>query len=358
MKRPYGLCRVYLFPLLLVLLLGFLSGCAPQMVAEASQQSETPQVASFSPQEEPPPVPEEEPQPPPVEPAPPPPVVVVPPIPHVEKGLYIYSVKFLLGEAKSESEGVKPANYATAVNIHNFLDESVTVKKKAVIAVPQGQPGIVSAYEEFKMGPNWAVEVDGADISNLLGLPFPPQSFVKGFVVIESPKPLNVVAVYTSSTSGVFSRGFSMDIEYISPALLPSAPPEPDKLLDTIIDADGVVTSDDGIPGAVEVSDGDLLIDFTGTTNYFLSLIGMFDTDSSGSWTEGDDLIAHTSANVPKVILDKDGSLTSISVPDFYLDALTTYWGIRYHDANGNGGWDNGEDIVLDTNGDYIFNGN
>jgi len=161
-------------------------------------------------------------------------------LPPPEKELYIYSVKFLLGEARSEDEGVKPANYLTAVNIHNFLDESFAVKKKAVIAVPQEQPGIVSAYEEFRMGPNWAVEVDGADISDLLGLSFPPSSFIKGFVVIESPKPLNVVAVYTSSTGGLFGGGFSMDIEYISPALLPSAlaptpTPTPTELLSIIL---------------------------------------------------------------------------------------------------------------------------
>ena len=193
---------------------------------ETETPTPTPTPVPVTPPEPETPVPEPEtPVPEPETPEPvPSPEEELPPPPVTEKELYIYSVKFLLGEAKSEEEGVKPANYLTAVNIHNFLDESFAVKKKAVIAVPQGQPGIVSAYEEFKMRPNWAVEVDGADISDLLGLSFPPESFVKGFVAIESPKPLNVVAVYTSSTSGVFGAGFSMDIEYISPALLPSAP--------------------------------------------------------------------------------------------------------------------------------------
>ena len=117
----------------------------------------------------------------------------------------------------------------------------------------------------------------------------------------------------------------------------------------TIIDADGVFTSDDGIPGAVEVSDGDPLRDFGVTTAYFLSKIAMFDTDSSGSWTEGDDLIAiptgpHAGANVPTVILDKDGSLTVSSVPDFYSGSAfwETSLRIRYYDANSNNVWDNG----------------
>lgn len=131
----------------------------------------------------------------------------------------------------------------------------------------------------------------------------------------------------------------------------------------TIIDADGVFTSDDGIPGAVEVSDGDPLRDFGVTTAYFLSKIAMFDTDSSGSWTEGDDLIAiptfpHAGASVLTVILDKDESLTPSSVPDFYSGSAfwETSLRIRYYDANSNNVWDTGEDIVLDANGDYIFN--
>jgi len=125
---------------------------------------------------------------------------------------------------------------------------------------------------------------------------------------------------------------------------------------DFIIDADGTTTPDDGIPGAVNVLDGVPLTDFTPTTNYFLSEIRMFDNDSSGSWTEGDDLFAeptgpHEGANVAKVILDKDG----IQQVNFFLHVSGDFLGIRYYDANNNLGWDNGEDIVLDVNGNHIF---
>lgn len=54
-----------------------------------------------------------------------------------------------------------------------------------------------------ELGPDWGLEIDCSDIRNVL-LEQPsrgpgPQApiFIKGWVVIESPDPLDVVAVYT-----------------------------------------------------------------------------------------------------------------------------------------------------------------
>ena len=140
-----------------------------------------------------------------------------PPPPSVN---FVYSVKFLWGSG-AEEFGVEPANYATAINIHNFLEESFIVEKKAVIAVHQGADGVVSQYEEFTMGPNYAVEIDGADICDLLDMSFPPPQFITGFVEIRSPKPLNIVAVYTARSSWWCWSGMSIDIEQISPVMSP-----------------------------------------------------------------------------------------------------------------------------------------
>jgi hypothetical protein len=141
---------------------------------------------------------------------------------------YVYSVKFLCGEG-SESFGVEPANYATAINIHNFLDEEVVLQKQAVIANREGEPmGRVSNTYNLTLVPGMAVEVDCVDIYGLLGLsyykhflwwkyPCPAQSFIKGFVVIESEKPLNIEAVYTAKTCW----GLSLDVKHISPVVSP-----------------------------------------------------------------------------------------------------------------------------------------
>src|SRR2546428_12734842 len=63
----------------------------------------------------------------------------------------VYSVKFVCGlqaviPTRPPTEPpVKPGNYATAVNIHNFHEFPVVIVKKAVIANPEGSdPGPVS----------------------------------------------------------------------------------------------------------------------------------------------------------------------------------------------------------------------
>ena len=136
-----------------------------------------------------------------------------------EQEHYIYSVKFLCGKVKSVEVGVELASYATAINIHNLLDEEVMLLKKAVIANREDEPfGIISEYRKLILKPGTAVEVDCVDICSLLGVKFPPSQFIKGFVVIESDTPLNVVAVYTTRS---WWGKVSIDIEQISPVALP-----------------------------------------------------------------------------------------------------------------------------------------
>jgi hypothetical protein len=136
---------------------------------------------------------------------------------------FVYSIKFLCGKG-TDSFGVKPANYATAINIHNFLDEEVLLGKKVVIAHREDEPvGMVTEYFELSLGPNKAVEVDCIDIYGLLG--GVTSAFTKGFVVIESSQPLNIVAVYTVESRHWWywwgGREVSIDVEQISPVVSP-----------------------------------------------------------------------------------------------------------------------------------------
>ncbi len=127
---------------------------------------------------------------------------------------YIYSVKFVCGLQRLGSNNfkppgeppVKPGNYATAVNVHNFhSDREVVFDKKAVIALPerQTQRGPVSTVKHDLLGPNQALEVDCTDIVSLFSSAgsntvLPP--FIKGFVEIVSPVQLSVTGVYTAQT--------------------------------------------------------------------------------------------------------------------------------------------------------------
>jgi hypothetical protein len=148
----------------------------------------------------------------------------------------VYSVKFLCGfqdaVAGSPSPNgqtiigpqieppVKPGNYATAVNIHNFHTFPVTLCKKAVLAPPEHcidnsatTPNCLSRQSKPRpvpLGPDDAFEVDCQDIVSLLFPPgtTPPPPFIKGFVEIAVvpqfflplTNPISVTGVYTSTT--------------------------------------------------------------------------------------------------------------------------------------------------------------
>jgi hypothetical protein len=121
------------------------------------------------------------------------------------KGLCIYSVKFVCGQQAPDplsfEPPVKPGNYATAVNVHNYHNsQQVPIRKKAVIALPEDQPpGQISQFVGLVLKPDQALEIDCQDISHLLtaaGTKLP--QFIKGFVEVISPLPLSVTGVYTA----------------------------------------------------------------------------------------------------------------------------------------------------------------
>jgi hypothetical protein len=139
----------------------------------------------------------------------------------------VYSVKFLCGfqngvdvsqVAPQFEPPVKPGNYATAVNIHNFHTFPVNICKKAVLAPPERcftpnpfgcLKGFVGPVIPITVGPDLAFEVDCQDIATTLlkgSGPLPP--FIKGFVEIAVipqsglplTNPISVTGVYTSIT--------------------------------------------------------------------------------------------------------------------------------------------------------------
>jgi hypothetical protein len=107
--------------------------------------------------------------------------------------MFQYAAKVVLG--KSSGEVVAPGEYWTAVNVHNPTYSTVYFRKKVAIALPGEQPGKVSPFFDAKLGPDEAFEIDRNDIFRHVG----SDEFLKGFVVIESPTELDVVAVYTAA---------------------------------------------------------------------------------------------------------------------------------------------------------------
>lgn len=145
-------------------------------------------------------------------------------------------------------------------------------------------------------------------------------------------------------------------------------PPPPCTTNDTIVDADGTESPGIGGPGARrKTTCGARLTPFPATPNDAgLSLI---DNNGTGStWTAGDALIVEGltfcstavldslfTAGSDCVVLDSGGSLVGGESVVCNLQVDPAGCGLKFVDANNNGAWDNGEDIVFDGNNSGLF---
>jgi hypothetical protein len=145
--------------------------------------------------------------------------------------------------------------------------------------------------------------------------------------------------------------------------------------IDEIIDADGTSSAQSGDPGAREVMPGDALATFP-DGDATQSGLDMFDQDNNQAWTQGvDDLHLEDPSMCATAIrdgihqlgldckvLDINGDLADGDAVDCDLEEAVSFsgmpcppTGVKYHDANGNGSYDDGEDIVLDVNNNGVF---
>lgn len=117
-----------------------------------------------------------------------------------------YSVKIVCGvitPANQPPNPLPPGRYSTATNVHNpSRCDVVHLRWKVAIGLPGLKVGPVSQFADASLGPDDALEIDCSDVMALLkksGINVPP--YVKGWVVIECPSELDVVAVYGTSTN-------------------------------------------------------------------------------------------------------------------------------------------------------------
>lgn len=127
---------------------------------------------------------------------------------------YMYSVPFVCGYATDDcTEGVKPGNYATLINIHNVYDYPVTIYWKVTRSLPMP----LKRTGFWTMGIPWnaskAIQCDL--ILSRLGMNCQQSQYATGFVVIESYEPLSVYATYTTHLIGEGAAGISIDTEEI-----------------------------------------------------------------------------------------------------------------------------------------------
>jgi hypothetical protein len=138
---------------------------------------------------------------------------------------FVYSVKFICGvqpECDCECGPVQPGKYATEINIHNYHEAEVELKKKFVPVVFAGavsgrEPKVAlpRAVDKIILPPHSATMDDCCLIAEMLfgGAPPSPIPLTIGFLEITSREEVSVTAVYTASD--LASRTVDIDVQQI-----------------------------------------------------------------------------------------------------------------------------------------------
>ncbi|HYR74730.1 MAG TPA: CARDB domain-containing protein [Pyrinomonadaceae bacterium] len=132
-------------------------------------------------------------------------------VPHLP---FQYAVKFVCGKSPGpgQQQVVATGTYFTAINVHNPFNDTVKFRKKIAVALPNEKAGKVSPFFDVALKGDEALEIDCDDIYKHMHM---NQTFLKGFVVIESKTELDVVAVYTAA--GASGQVETMHVERFPP---------------------------------------------------------------------------------------------------------------------------------------------
>lgn len=138
-----------------------------------------------------------------------------------------YAVKFVCGAP--DRPAVAPGRYFTAINIHNPGLDTVQFRRKYAFTLAGEQPGPIEwDRRPLMLTPDQALEIDCTGIQRVHRAPF-----LKGFAVLLSPLPLDVVAVYTAA--GATGRVETMHLERVPASTFVRRPPGcPDLVVDSI----------------------------------------------------------------------------------------------------------------------------
>lgn len=135
--------------------------------------------------------------------------------------MFEYAAKIVCGLQRDPKDmRLARGFYATTINIHNPHKEPVKFFKKLALSYPpeEQRPGKIMPISEDVLQYDEALKVDCNDIQKRL---FPngfPTSYIEGFIVIQSPKSLDVTAVYSTAAldkQGRVTEHSSIDVEQI-----------------------------------------------------------------------------------------------------------------------------------------------
>lgn len=123
--------------------------------------------------------------------------------PLVVDSVFEYTSKIICGFQRDPKNMMLARGfYATAINIHNPNQKGVKIHKKLALTFPPGgqRPGQIMSIGNDKLKYDEALETDCEHIrSKLFQDRFPSPGYIKGFVVIQSSDPLDVISIYTTA---------------------------------------------------------------------------------------------------------------------------------------------------------------
>jgi hypothetical protein len=106
-----------------------------------------------------------------------------------------YPVKIVCGEAKPSK--VAYGYYFTAINVHNATAGRIAFTYRISLTDLGELPGLLANGSRDTLGPDQSLEIDCVTMRpHVRGQP----AFMKGFAIISSRTPLDVVAVYTAAS--------------------------------------------------------------------------------------------------------------------------------------------------------------
>ncbi len=121
-----------------------------------------------------------------------------------------YAAKFICGDGSGDG-GIRavPGAYETIVNVHNFQSREIPFFKKLALAFPPREQaaGEILPIGIDRLGTDEALKADCDDLrARLFDTASPDSSFFEGYLVVQTPRRLDVDAVYTAGQpSGVNS---------------------------------------------------------------------------------------------------------------------------------------------------------
>jgi uncharacterized repeat protein (TIGR01451 family) len=123
---------------------------------------------------------------------------------------YEYAAKLICGKQMDSSYfALAHGQYATAVNIHNPNDEQTHFFKKIALTERGQKPGRVLPIAVDALQYDEALRLDCMDLRRRLPREYASESALEGFAVIQSPRSLDVTAVYTTSALRCTERRLS-----------------------------------------------------------------------------------------------------------------------------------------------------